>query len=114
MDRIGLGLAGDPEHVGDREIGLDRPHPLADLVGLVRLEAVEGELVLLGKDRDGAYAQFVRRPEHADRDLGPVRDENLPDGHAFCPVPRCRQTSLSLVVRLRKQLFASARGRGLS
>ena len=85
MDRVGLRLAGDADDLGDRQIGLDRPEALADLVGLVGLEAVEGELVLLGEDRDGPDAELVGRPEDADGDLRPVGDENLPDCHASSP-----------------------------
>jgi len=86
VDRVGLGLAGDPQHLGDREIGFDRAEALADLVGLVGLEAVEGELVFLREDRDGLQSQLIGRAEDADRDLRAVCDENLADCHAPCPV----------------------------
>ena len=60
MDGVGAGALGDAQDLGDREIGLDRPErlfkvrPAADQIGLVGLEAVEGELVLLGEDADRA------------------------------------------------------------
>ena len=59
------------------------PSALADLVGLVSLEAVKGELVLLGEDRDRTDAEFVGRAEDADGDFGPVGDKNLGDRHAL-------------------------------
>jgi hypothetical protein len=50
VDRVGAAHLGDADDLGDREIGRDRAQPLADLVGLVGLEPVEAELVLLGVD----------------------------------------------------------------
>ena len=79
MDRIGLRFAGDADDLGDRQIGLDRAETLADLVGFVGLEAVEGELVLFGEDRDRAHAQFIGRAEDADGDFGSIGDENFLD-----------------------------------
>ena len=54
----------------------------ADLVGLVGLEAVQRELVLLGPDRDRLDAELVGGAEHADGDLGAVGDEDLGDGQS--------------------------------
>src|SRR6185312_10336534 len=54
---------------------------LADLIGLVRLEAVEGEFVFLGIDRDGGNAQFRGGPENPDRDLGAVGHQQAAEGH---------------------------------
>ena len=62
------------------EIGLDRPLALADLIGLVGLEAVQGELVLLGIDGDGRDAELGRGAEDADGDLGAVGDEQAAEG----------------------------------
>ncbi len=107
MDGIGVGFAGDAENLGDRQIGLDRTQALADLIGLVGLEPVEGELVFLGKDRDGADAELVGGAEDADRDLRSVGDENLGDGHAGLPLsalPYFRHCALA------KAAFATARG----
>jgi hypothetical protein len=82
VDRVRTAHARHADDLGDREIGRDGPQPLADLVGFVRLEAVERELVLLGIDRDRPLAQLVGRPHDADRDFAPVRDEDLPEfGH---------------------------------
>jgi hypothetical protein len=79
MDGVGLRLAGDADDLGDREIGSQRSEPLADLIGLVGLEAVKGELVFFSKDRDGLQSELIGGPEDADRDLGPVGDKNLAD-----------------------------------
>ncbi len=77
VDRVGARHPGDADDLGDREIGRDRPQPLADPVGLVGLEAVQAELVLLGIDRDGALAHLVGRPHDADGDLASVGDEDF-------------------------------------
>ena len=54
MDGVGAGQPGDADIFGDLQIGLDRAESLADQVGLVGLEAVQRQLVFLGKDGDGA------------------------------------------------------------
>ena len=91
MDRVGARLPGDADDLVDREIRLDRPEPLADPVGLVGLEAVQAELVLLGEDRDGRHAELVRGARDADGDLAAVGDENLAElGHV--PSPRALRT----------------------
>ena len=109
MDRVGLGLAGDAEHLGDRQIGLDRPQPLADLVGLVGLEAVEGELVLLGEDRDrlqpSSFAARKTRMAISER----FATRTFLIATLLAPFPVAGKANPSLVVRLRKQLFADAR-----
>jgi len=81
MDRVGARLAGDADDVGDREIGGDRAEAGADLIGLVGLEAVKRELVLLREDRNGLQAELIRRPEDADGDLRAVGDKDFPDRH---------------------------------
>ena len=77
MDRIGPGLLGHADDLWDREIGLDRPQPLADAVGLIGLEAVQPELVLFGEDRDGLLSHLVGRAHDADGDLAAIGDEDL-------------------------------------
>src|SRR5690606_10390338 len=67
--------------LGNAEIGRHGPQPRADTIGFVRLEAVQAQLVFLGIDRDGLLPQLVRGPHHADRDLTPVGDQNLVEGH---------------------------------
>ena len=75
MDRVDLGLLRDPDHLVDRQIGFEGSLAEADLIGLVRLEAVQRELVLLGIDRDRRNAQFGRGAEHADGDFAAIGDE---------------------------------------
>jgi hypothetical protein len=67
------------DDVGEVEIGRDRSLARAHLIGLVGLEAVEAELVLLGEDRNGALAQLVGGTQDADGDLAPVGDEDFPE-----------------------------------
>jgi hypothetical protein len=52
---------------------------LADLVGLVGLEAMLRVAVLVRIHRDGADTQFVRGAKGADRDFTTVGDENFVD-----------------------------------
>ena len=100
MDGVDLGLLGDPDHLVDRQIGLERPLARADLIGLVRLEAVQRELVLLGIDRDGLDAELGRRAEDADRDLRAVGDEQAAEGRSHGHVGggsgKCRLDRLML------------------
>ncbi len=79
VDRIDFVIPGDADHLVDVEIGLERALALADPVGLVGLEPVQGELVLLGVDRDGLDAELGRGPEHPDRDLRTVGGEQAAD-----------------------------------
>ena len=64
----------------DVEIRPDRPLALADQVGLVGLEAVHAEAVLLRVDGDGAQAEFGGRAEDADGDLAAVGGHELLHG----------------------------------
>ncbi len=91
MDRVRPARSGDPNYFRDREIRLDRPQPLADVIRLVRLEAVQPQLVLLGIDGDRGLAEFVGRAADADGDLAPVRDEDfLEVCHGYpCVVLQC-------------------------
>ncbi len=83
MDRIGAGKLGNTDDLVDRQIAFDRPEvtfqmrPAADLVALVRLEAVKRQLVFLRPDRHGLDAEFVCSAENADRDFRTVCDENF-------------------------------------
>jgi hypothetical protein len=91
MDGVDLRFAGDANDLGDRQIGGKRSEPLADLIGLVGLEAVEGELVLFSEDRDGLQSELIGGPEDADRDLGPIGDKDLADTQES-PLQRSRLT----------------------
>ena len=77
MDRVATGLARDPQHLVDVEIGLHRLAALADQIAFVGLEAVQGEAVLVRVDRDRADAHLGGGTEHADRDLAAVGDQQL-------------------------------------
>ena len=77
IDAVGLGQRHDGVDV---EVGADRLARAAHHVGLVRLEAVQREAILVGVDGHRADAQFVGRPEHADGDLAAVGDEQFGDG----------------------------------
>ena len=85
MHGIGAGALGDAQDFGDGEVCLDRPErPLemraaADLVGLVGLEAMQRELVLLREQPDGPDAKLVCSAKNPDGDLRAVRDENFAD-----------------------------------
>ena len=68
----------------------------ADLVGLVGLEAVQRELVLLGEDADRLDAQLVRGAKNPDGDLRAVRDQNLSDFRQYGPRKRCRASLAGL------------------
>ena len=83
MDRVRAAVLGHADDFVDRQVGLHGAHAFADAVGLVGLETVQGQLVLFGKDGDGALAHFVGRAHHADGDLTPVCHQNLAEiGHA--------------------------------
>jgi len=66
VDRVGALRAREAHDLLDAEVRGDGPLSLADPVGLVGLVAVEGELVLLGVDRNGADPQYGRRAEDAE------------------------------------------------
>ena len=83
VDGVDLRLLGDTDDFVDREIGFERPAALAYLIGFVCLESVQGKLVFLGIDRDRLDTQLGRRPEHADRDLRAIGDQQASEavGH---------------------------------
>ena len=100
MDGVGAGCPRHPDDLGDRQIGGDRPQNLAigqfaDLIGLVRLEAMEGDLVLLGEDRNGAAAKLIGGAHHTDGDFRAIGDEDFLDRHARAPW--LRKSACSLV-----------------
>ena len=77
MDRRRLVLPGPGRRCRDVEIGANRLAGLADAIGLVRLEAVQGEAVLVRVDGDGANAQLVGRAKDANGDLAAIGDQQL-------------------------------------
>ena len=91
MDGIGARRLCDANYFLDRQVALDRPHVLVemrsapDLIALIRLEAVQRILVLLGPDGDRLQSQLIGGAEDADGNFGAVGDEDLGDGHKHAP-----------------------------
>ena len=77
VDGIDADFLGERDDARDVQVGADRFADLADAVGFVRLEAVQGEAVFVRVDRDGANVQFVGRAEDANRDFASIGDEEL-------------------------------------
>ena len=85
VDGVGAALDGHPHDVLVVEVGAHRVALLADLVGLVGLEAVLGAAVLVGEDGDRAGTELGGRAERPDGDLTTVGDEDLGE-HGDLPV----------------------------
>lgn len=83
MDGVGARELGDADHLVDRQIAFNRSEVAGkmrtapDLVTLVRLEAVERQLVLLSPYRDRLKPQLIGRAEDADGDFGTVGNKDL-------------------------------------
>ena len=85
VNRIDARLLRDADDVVDVEIGLDRFLAGADQIGFVRLEAVQREAILVGKDRDGADPQFGGGAQHTDGDFTTVGNQQAAYGlHRGC------------------------------
>ena len=65
------------------QIGLDGAFARANLIGLVRFEAVQRQAIFLRIDRHGAQTQFVRRAKNAYGDFAAVRREQFLIGCNF-------------------------------
>ena len=72
-------LTGDTDDVGDVQVGGDGFLAGPDPIGLIGLEAMEGEAVLVGEDGDGADAHLSGGPQDADGDFAAVGDEEAAD-----------------------------------
>ncbi len=83
MDGVSARELSDADHFLDRQIALDRTHILgkmrtaSDLVAFIRLEAVEGQLILFGPDGDRFYTELVGGAKYADCDLRTIGNENF-------------------------------------
>ena len=77
VDRVRAGLPGDADDLGHVEVGAHRMPRLADLVGLVRLQAMQRVAVLERVDRDGLRAELDGRAERPDGDLPAVGYQDL-------------------------------------
>ena len=86
VDRVGAALDGHPHDVLVVEVGPHRVALLADLVGLVGLEAVLGPAVLVREDGDRPGAELGGRAERPDGDLPTVGDEDLGEHGGDLPV----------------------------
>ncbi len=77
VDRICARGLGNADDLFDRQIGLNGAKPFADAIGLIRLEAVQPQLVFLREDGHRLLPHLVRRTHDADRDLAPVGYQDL-------------------------------------
>jgi hypothetical protein len=75
---------GNAHNFVNIEVRAQRMTALADLVGLIRLHAVEGITVLIGVDSNRSFTEFDRCPEGADGNLSAVGHKNLGD-HCHTP-----------------------------
>ena len=79
MNGIDLPILRQRDQCVDIEIRADRLAGMADEIGLVGLQPVQGEPVLVGIDGDGPNAQLVPRPEDPDGDFTAIGDEKSSD-----------------------------------
>ena len=77
VDCIHSHVPRNPNHATDVEVCANRLACFPDAICFVGLEAMESEAILVGVERDGADAEFVSRPKHADRDLASIGNEQL-------------------------------------
>src|SRR5690606_33739947 len=77
IDRVGTGGLGRLDDRVDREIGPDGMALLADLVCLVRLQAVDRIAVLVREDGNRSDTELVRRTEGSDGDLAAVGNQDF-------------------------------------
>ena len=87
MNGIDVVLLGQRHDAVDVEIGPQRFAGDADAIGLVGLEAVQGEAILVRVDGHGANAQFVGRAKDANGDLAAIGDEKFADGRGHVWLP---------------------------
>ena len=80
MDRINFMLDSQGHDAGNVQVSPDRLTRLADAIGLVRFEPVQGEAILLRVNRHRADAQLVRRAENTNGDLAAVGGQQFAKG----------------------------------
>ena len=80
VDLVLLRNRDDPRNI---QIRFDRPFARSDLIGLVGLEAVQRQAILLRINRHRAQAKFIGRAEDANRDFAPVCREQFTNGPVF-------------------------------
>ena len=81
MDHVHPALAGQSHDALDIEVSSDWTFAVADRVGFVRFESVDGKPVFLRVDRDRAHAEFGGGTEGADGDFAAVGGEKGAAGH---------------------------------
>src|SRR5579863_3925788 len=79
VNRVNVVLFRDRDDARNVEIRFDRAFADADLIGLVGLEAMEGEAILLRINRYGAQAEFGGGAEDTNRDLAAIGGEQFLD-----------------------------------
>jgi hypothetical protein len=77
MDGVHAFFARQRDDAIHVEIGFHRTLALADQVGFIGLEAVQGEPVFLRVDGDGAQAEFIGRAQDADGDFAAIECQQL-------------------------------------
>ncbi len=77
MDRVHALFLGECYNTVNVEVSLHRPHVLANRIGLVGLETMQAQPVLLRINRHGAQSQFVRGAEDADSDFASVQSKQF-------------------------------------
>ncbi len=90
MDRIDFVLPGDLDDGRDVQIGPNRLARLADQVGFVGFEAMQGVAVFVRIDGHRANAQFVGGAKHPNGDFAAIGDEQFADWWASAAYPRTR------------------------
>ena len=79
MNGVDLVLLRERDDRWNVQVRLDRLARLADEIGLVRLEAVQGVAVLMGINGDSPNPQLMGAAKHTDGNLAAIGDEQLGD-----------------------------------
>ena len=85
MDQGRAALLGDGDDAVDIQIGLHRPQARTDPIAFIGLEPVQGQLVLLGIDRNRAQAELCGGAHDADSDFAAIGDEEFFGGQGASP-----------------------------
>ena len=77
VDGVGARHFGDADDFFNAQIGGNRAKSFADAIGFVRLETMQPEFVLFGKNGNGFLTHLVRRAHDADSNFAAVGNEDL-------------------------------------
>ena len=80
MNRINTRLFGDANDGRNIEISSNRFPWFADLIGLIRLKAMQGIPIFISINGHGSNMQFVSRPADSNGDLATIGDQQFLDG----------------------------------